>query len=199
MNPIPNQKFNFFPVATDIHFGFGVLQTLPARVKSAGGQSAFLVTDPGLRAAGILDQIVGLLRTNSVSVTVCDGVVPDFGSNLIDRTAAELKKAGSAVVIGVGGGSSLDTAKAIGALATNPGSCLDYVGLHNVRNKSLPVIAIPTTAGTGSEVSLWSVFTDEGKSIKTPIGSFLIYPSIALCDPELTFNLPPHLTASTGM
>jgi len=199
MNPIPNQKFNFFPVATDIHFGFGVLQTLPARVKSAGGQSAFLVTDPGLRAAGILDQIVGLLRTNSVSVTVCDGVVPDSGSNLIDRTAAELKKAGSAVVIGVGGGSSLDTAKAIGALATNPGSCLDYVGLHNVRNKSLPVIAIPTTAGTGSEVSLWSVFTDEGKSIKTAIGSFLIYPSIALCDPELTFNLPPHLTASTGM
>jgi alcohol dehydrogenase len=199
MNPIASQTFNFFPVPTDIHFGFGILQTLPARVKSLGGRRAFLVTDPGLRAAGILDQVVDLLQTHSIPVTVCDRVVPDSGSKLIDSTVAELKNAGSDVVIGVGGGSSLDTAKAIGALAKNPGSCLDYVGLHNIRNKPLPVIAIPTTAGTGSEVTLWSVFTDEDKSVKTAIGSFLLYPSIALCDPELTFNLPAHLTAATGM
>jgi len=199
MNPIESQTFNFFPVPTDVHFGLGVLQTLPVQVKSLGAQKAFLVTDPGLRAAGILDQIVGLLQAHSIPVTVCDQVVADSGSKLIDSTVMELKQSGADIVIGVGGGSSLETAKAIGALATNPGSCLDYIGLHNVRNKSLPVIAIPTTAGTGSEVTLWSVFTDEDKKIKTAIGSFLLYPSIALCDPELTLNLPPHLTASTGM
>jgi alcohol dehydrogenase len=76
---------------------------------------------------------------------------------------------------------------------------MDYIGLNKVRNKPLPLIAIPTTSGTGSEVTLWSVFTDESRSIKVAIGGLLVYPTIALCDPELTSNLPPHLTSSTGM
>jgi alcohol dehydrogenase class IV len=192
-------SFNFFPVPTDIHFGFGMLRTLPARVKALGGTHVFLVTDPGLRVAGILDQVLSILRAESVAVTVCDQVKPDSGSELIDRTTKELKASGAETVVGIGGGSSLDTAKAVAALATNPGSCLDYVGLHNVKSRPLPTIAIPTTAGTGSEVTLWSVFTDEGKKLKAAIRSFYLYPSVAICDPELTLNLPPHLTASTGM
>jgi alcohol dehydrogenase len=199
MNLNSEQTFNFFPVATDIQFGPGVLQTLPARVRSLGGSHAFLVSDSGLRATGIVDKIVALLQANGIQVDVCDRVKPDSGSVLIDSTTAELKRCGAGVVIGLGGGSSLDTAKAVAALATNPGSCLEYVGLHKLRNKPLPVIAIPTTAGTGSEVTLWSVFTDEAKGLKVAIGGFLIYPSIALCDPELTIDLPAHLTASTGM
>jgi alcohol dehydrogenase len=199
MNLNPEQTFNFFPVPTDIHFGPGVLQALPARVNSFGAQKAFLVTDPGLRAAGILDKVVTLLQTSGIQVDVCDRVKPDSGSQLIDCTTAELKQSGAGVVIGIGGGSSLDTAKAVAALATNPGSCLDYVGLNKLRNKPLPTIAIPTTAGTGSEVTLWSVFTDDTKGLKVAIGGFLIYPAVALCDPELTIDLPAQLTASTGM
>jgi len=84
-------------------------------------------------------------------------------------------------------------------LATNPGPALSYAGLHKVRNRPLPMIAIPTTAGTGSEVTLWSVFTDDTRSVKVAIGSTLIYPAVALCDPELTLGLPPLLTAATGM
>jgi len=102
-------------------------------------------------------------------------------------------------VVGIGGGSSLDTAKAVAALATNAGSALDYAGLNKVRNRPLPMIAAPTTSGTGSEVTLWSVFTDDTRAVKVAIGGVLIYPSVALCDPELTLELPAALTAATGM
>ncbi|MGP8247946.1 MAG: iron-containing alcohol dehydrogenase [Bryobacteraceae bacterium] len=199
MNLNVSQCFNFLPVPTDIHFGCGILRTLPERIKSAGGTNAFLVTDPGVRAAGILDRVTATLRDAGVDFTVCDRVKPDSGSTLIDETVVELKSNRSDVVVGIGGGSALDTAKAVAALATNPGSALDYVGLHKIRNRPLPMIAIPTTAGTGSEVTLWSVFTDDTCAVKVAIGSVLIFPSVALCDPELTLELPPPLTAATGM
>ena len=193
------QSFNFLPVPTDIHFGCGMVRTLPARIRAVGGSRAFLVTDPGLRAAGILDDVARVLKEGGIDFAVCDRVKPDSGSRLIDETAAELKQSQADVVVGIGGGSSLDTAKAVAALATNPGSAMEYVGLHKIRNRPLPSIAIPTTAGTGSEVTLWSVFTDEDRAVKVAIGSILIYPSVALCDPELTLGLPAALTAATGM
>jgi alcohol dehydrogenase len=199
MNLNVSQCFNFLPMPTDIHFGCGILRTLPDRIKSTGATNAFLVTDAGVRAAGILDRVAATLRDAGVDFTVCDRVKPDSGSSLIDETVAELKSSRSDVVVGIGGGSSLDTAKAVAALATNAGSALDYVGLSKVRNRPLPMIAIPTTAGTGSEVTLWSVFTDDTRALKVAIGSVLIYPSVALCDPELTLGLPPPLSAATGM
>ncbi|MBZ5622337.1 MAG: iron-containing alcohol dehydrogenase [Acidobacteriia bacterium] len=199
MNVNVAQTFNFLPVPTDIHFGCGVLRDLPERVRSAGATRPFLVTDPGVCAAGILDEVTAILRKADMGFTLCDRVKPDSGSALIDETAAELKRSGSDVVVGIGGGSSLDTAKAVAALATNAGSSLDYVGLHKVRNRPMPMIAIPTTAGTGSEVTLWSVFTDDTRSIKVAIGGVMIYPTVALCDPDLTLGLPPLLTAATGM
>jgi len=199
MNVNVAQSFNFLPVPTDIHFGCGMLRTLPDRIQALGGTRAFVITDPGVRAAGILDEVTRILERAGIEAAVCDRVKPDSGSALIDRTTAELKASGCDVVVGVGGGSSLDTAKAVAALATNPGSALDYAGLHKVRNRPLPVVAIPTTAGTGSEVTLWSVFTDDARAVKVAIGSILLYPSVALCDPELTLELPPPVTAATGM
>ena len=199
MNVNVAQTFNFLPVPTDIHFGYGLLRDLPERIRSAGGSKPFLVTDPGVCAAGILDEVAGILRKADMEFALCDRVKPDSGSGLIDGVAAEFRKSGGDAVVGIGGGSSLDTAKAVAALATNPGSALDYVGLHKVRNRPAPVIAIPTTAGTGSEVTLWSVFTDETRSVKVAIGGVLMYPAVALCDPELTVGLPPTLTAATGM
>lgn len=199
MNVNVAQSFNFLPVPTDIHFGCGMLHSLPERLQALGGTRAFLVTDPGVRAAGILDAVTERLRDRGVEFEICDRVKPDSGSMLIDETAAELKRSGCDAVVGVGGGSSLDTAKAVAALATNEGPALSYTGLHKIRNRPLPMIAIPTTAGTGSEVTLWSVFTDDTSNVKVAIGSTLIYPAVALCDPELTLGLPPALTAATGM
>jgi alcohol dehydrogenase class IV len=193
------QTFNFLPIPTDIHFGCGTLKSLPDRIQALGASKAFLVTDPGVKEAGLLAKAEHHLRAASIEFAVCDRVQPDSGSALIDETAAQLKKGGCDIVVGIGGGSSLDTAKAVAALATNPGSALDYIGLHKVRNRPLPTVAIPTTAGTGSEVTLWSVFTDETRAVKVAIGGIMIYPSVALCDPELTIGLPPALTAATGM
>jgi alcohol dehydrogenase len=193
------QTFNFLPIPTDVHFGFGVARSLPERVKSLGGHKIFLVTDPGVRGAGVLDGVTEALQQASICFTVYDRVTADSGSELINAAVDELKTSESDIVVGIGGGSSLDTAKAVAAMATNPGSLLDYLGLHKVRERPLPVIAIPTTAGTGSEVSLWSVFTDDARQLKVAIGGVLMYPAMALCDPELTMNLPASLTASTGM
>ncbi|HVL23005.1 MAG TPA: iron-containing alcohol dehydrogenase, partial [Thermomicrobiales bacterium] len=101
--------------------------------------------------------------------------------------------------IGIGGGSSIDVAKAAAALATNPGAPGDYVGREKLTHDPLPIIAIPTTAGTGSEVTMWSVLTDAATGTKVSIGSVRIMPRVALLDPELTYGLPPALTAATGM
>src|SRR5450759_485358 len=199
MNMNASQSFNFLPIPTDIHFGCGILRTLPDRIRSLGGKKAFLVTDPGVSAAGITDRVGAILRDASVDFAVCDRVKPDSGSRLIDETTVELKSSGADVVVGIGGGSSLDPAKAVAALATNAGSALDYAGLNKVSNRPLPMIAVPTTSGTGSEVTLWSVFTDDTRAVKVAIGGVLIYPSVALCDPELTLELPAALTAATGM
>ncbi len=199
MTPNVSQTFNFFPVPTDVHFGCGVVKTLPERIKGFGSNRAFVVTDPGIKAAGLLAMLEQLLHDAGVACTVFDRVKADSGSRLIDECTVALKSSGAGVVVGIGGGSSLDTAKAAAALATNPGSSLDFVGLNKLQQRPLPMIAIPTTAGTGSEVTLWSVFTDETREVKVAIGSFLNYPAVALCDPELTLGLPPLLTAATGM
>lgn len=194
-----SQTFNFFPVPTDIHFGCGVLNSLPDRLQALGSQRPFLVTDPGLRAAGLVERVETLLAAAGMPLAVFDRVKPDSSSGLIDAAAAERRAHQADAVVGLGGGSSLDTAKAVAAMATNSGSILDYAGLHKIVSRPLPTVAIPTTAGTGSEVTLWSVFTDDTKRIKSAAGSFLLYPSVALCDPELTLELPPPLTAATGM
>jgi alcohol dehydrogenase class IV len=192
-------SFNFFPIPTDLHFGHGALATLPEQVRALGGNKALVVTDQGVRKAGLIDRAEKLLSAAGLGISVYDGVIADSGSGLITEATRQLTDAGSEIVIGIGGGSSLDTAKAVAVLAANGGVITDYVGLGKVKEKPLPVIAIPTTAGTGSEVSFWSVFTDDSRALKVAIGGFSIYPAVALCDPELTLALPPLTTATTGM
>src|SRR5262249_17178745 len=193
------QSFNFLPIPTDIHFGCGVLLSLPERVRTLGARRVFLVTDRGIRAAGIMDKVVDLLSAANITCEVYHPVRPDSASPLISEAATQLRESGAEIVVGLGGGSSVDTAKGAATLATNPGSVLEYVGLDRVKNALLPLIAIPTTAGTGSEVSLWSVFTNDDTGLKVAVGSIFLYPMIALCDPELTLELPPLMTAATGM
>ena len=199
MNLDAGQGFNFLPIPTDVHFGFGSSRSLPTHVRSLSARKVFVVTDPGVRGSGIVDTITTVLDQAALEFSVYDQVTADSGSTLISEAVDKLRTDGADLVVGVGGGSALDTAKAVAALATNPGSPLDYVGLHKVRNRPLPTIAIPTTAGTGSEVSLWSVFTDDARKLKVAMGGVLLYPTVALCDPDLTMGLPAPLTASTGM
>ena len=199
MNINVDQRFNFLPVPTDVHFGFGVAASMAEHVARLQGHRVFVVTDPGVRRAGSIDEITTSLEHARIELTIFDNVTADSGSTLICEGLRELEAFSADTVIGVGGGSALDTAKAIAALATNPGSPLDYVGLDRLRVRPLPTIAVPTTAGTGSEVSVWSVFTDDERRLKVAIGGVLLCPPVALCDPALTLRLPPSLTASTGM
>ena len=199
MNVNTGQRFNFLPIPTDVHFGYGVSGSLAEQVQSLQARKVFVVTDPGVRGCGIADKVTTTLQRAAIEFAIYDRVTADSGSRLISEAVEELRANGADVVVGVGGGSALDTAKAVAALATNPGSPLDYAGLHKIKTRPLPTIAIPTTAGTGSEVSLWSVFTDDARKLKVAIGGVLMSPTVALCDPELTMALPAGLTASTGM
>lgn len=194
-----DESFNFFPLPTDLHFGHGVLAKLPEQVRALGGRKAFVVTDAGVRRTGAIERAQQLLEAAGVGVSVYDGVHADSGSGLITEAARQRRECGADVVVGIGGGSSLDTAKAVAVLATSGGQILDYVGFGKVTQRPLPVVAVPTTAGTGSEVSLWSVFTDDTRALKVAIGGFALYPAVALCDPDLTLALPPFVTAATGM
>jgi len=191
--------FRFLPVPTEIQFGGGVAATLPDRLRALGCRRPFLVTDPGVRSAGLAERLTEPLADAGMDCLLFDGVTPDSGTRLIGEATAQCKQGGADAVIGLGGGSSLDTAKAVAAMATNPGSILDYAGLDKIIHPPLPIIAVPTTAGTGSEVSLWSVFVDDSTRVKSAAGSVRLFPSIALCDPDLTLTLPAGATAATGM
>jgi alcohol dehydrogenase len=194
-----DSSFRFLPIPTEIQFGCGTLSKLPERIRGLGCKKAFVVTDPGMRAAGAIARVEALLSAAGIGFAVYDSVTPDSGSGLIGEAAARLKETGADVVVGLGGGSALDSSKAVAAMATNPGAILDYTGVDKLIHKPLPVVAIPTASGTGSEVTFWSVFLDDRTKLKVAAGGVLLFPTIALCDPELTLTLPPSATAATGM
>lgn len=193
------QMFNFPAIGTEVLFGFGVLERLPEKVVEVGGKRALIVTDKGVRAAGIVDQVIDVLTKAWIPAVVFDEVPQDSGSKTVEHAVGVLRAEACDLVVGVGGGSSLDAAKAVAFGATNPAPITQYAGLNKLRTPGLPMIAIPTTAGTGSEVSYWSVMTDDDRKIKIGIGGALVFPRVAIADPALTLSLPPFLTATTGM
>lgn len=194
-----NQSFTFPAIGTEVVFGFGVLERLPEKVAELGGKRVLIVTDKGLRASGVVDQVIERLTDAWIPAVIFDEVPQDSGSRTVERAVAVLRAESCDLVVGVGGGSSLDAAKAVAFGATNPPPIVQYAGLNKLKQPGLPVIAIPTTAGTGSEVSYWSVMTDDASQVKIGIGGALVFPRVALADPALTFSLPPFLTATTGM
>jgi len=194
-----NQTFAFPAIGTEVLFGYGVLERLPEKVAELGGERVFIVTDKGVQASGAVDQIIDILTHAWIPAVVFDEVPQDSGSKTVERAVDILRAESCNCVVGVGGGSSLDAAKAVAFSATNPPPVTQYAGLDKLKQPGLPVIAIPTTAGTGSEVSYWSVMTDDATQVKIGIGGALVFPRVALADPTLTLSLPPFLTATTGM
>jgi choline dehydrogenase len=156
-----------------------------------------LVTDPGVAAAGLADRALEHLD----EPVVFDEVRPNPDIELVDRGAEIYRESGCDGLVGLGGGSSIDTAKSIGVVAEHGGSIRDYEwGRDPIERRVPPLVAIPTTAGTGSEVTLWAVITDPDRKIKFNVGGTpLIGPHVALIDPELMLGLPPAVTAATGM
>jgi choline dehydrogenase len=184
-------------VPTRLVHGPGAIAQLGATLAELGVTRPLLVTDPGVAAAGLADRALEHLD----GVVVFDEVRPNPDIALVDRAAEIYAESGRDGLVALGGGSSIDTAKSIGVVARHGGSIRDYEwGVGELRQRVPPLVAIPTTAGTGSEVTLWAVITDHDRKLKFNVGGTpLIGPHVALIDPELMLGLPPAVTAATGM
>jgi alcohol dehydrogenase class IV len=185
-----------FNTTPSISFGAGALGNLGAIAKARIPGRALIVTDPGIVNTGILARAFSILEAAGVEATVFSDVVADPPTEIIAR--ATEAATGAAGVIGLGGGSSLDTAKLVALLAVGKEKLADVFGVGNARGPRLPLILIPTTAGTGSEVTPISIVTT-GENEKMGVVSPVILPDVALLDPELTLGLPAPVTAATGI
>ena len=179
-----------------VYYGSGSLSKLPDEIRKHGAQKIAVVTDPGVAGAGILDRIAGAVEGDTSHFTETQ---PEPPVQCVDRCVEFLKHNACDMVIGLGGGSSLDTAKMAAVLVHNPGSASDYFGADRLPKAGIPVIAIPTTAGTGSETTPAAVFVDATDKVKKGVRSDFLMPVGAILDPDLTLSLPQPLTASTGI
>jgi choline dehydrogenase len=184
-------------IPTRIVHGRGALAWLGRTVGELGVRRPLVVTDAGLVEAGLVARALAQLTDAVVFADVRAN--PDI--ELIDRGAALYRERGCDGLVAIGGGSPIDTAKSIGVVARHGGSIAGYEwGRDPIKRRVPPLVAIPTTAGTGSEVTLWAVVTDPGRRIKFNVGGTpLIATHVAIIDPELALALPPGLTAATGM
>lgn len=188
-----------YEIPTAIEFGCGSIQKLASHVKALRGSRVLVVSDPGVVKAGVVERVIEPLRSAGIPFEIFSDIESDPDIASVEKGTAQARVGGCDLIVGVGGGSSLDTAKAIGIMLTNDGHIRDYVGLGKVKKRPAPVIAVPTTAGTGSELTIWSVLSDKERKVKLSVGSIYNCSALALLDPELTVPLPPLVTAYTGM
>jgi alcohol dehydrogenase len=191
-------SFNF-ELPTKIEYGIGAVERLTEIIKALNAESLLVVTDKGIRNSGLLERISNLLDANKLAHNIFDNVEPNPKDYNVQEGAEMAKRLNPDCLVTVGGGSPIDCAKAIAVVARQGGAARDYVGPDKIGGDVLPLIAIPTTAGTGSEVTFSSVITDSKEKFKFSIKDPKIAPKVALVDPEMTLTMPPGLTAATGM
>ncbi len=180
--------------------GEGAVKKLPALVKSKGINNVLIVTDKGLMSLGLLNGMLEQMDKNEVKYVIYDGVQPNPTIDNIEEARRIYLKNGCQGIIAFGGGSPMDCAKAAGARVTNPNkSVVSMRGQLKIVHKLPPFFAVPTTAGTGSEVTLAAVVSNPETHEKNAINDPKLRPKYAVLDPELTLGLPPHITSTTGM
>ena len=189
----------FFQITTQIIYGRSSAARIGAITRELGLTKALVVTDRGVAGSGVLDQILTSLKEAGLSVVVFDEVEPNPRVQTADRAAEQFARLGCNGVVALGGGSPLDVGKTVGVLATNPGSAADYLGVDKVKNEGVPVIGVPTTAGTAAEITDVAVLSDPEKKIKVGLRSPQVAPRVALLDPLLTRSLPPAPTRDSGL
>jgi alcohol dehydrogenase class IV len=177
-------------------FGPGASAQLADKVKEFGGTKALCIYDKGVEMTGTADKLVTLLKDSGIGTVVFDGVQPDAPADVVNRAGQLARDEKVDVIVGIGGGSSLDTAKATAVLAENPLPITQYLQSGGKPYKStMPLILIPTASGTGSEVTIMAVVHNEANHTKEGI---LRAANLAIVDPELTLTVPPFITAATG-
>ena len=192
------QKASFFRVPPEVFYGIGAAEKMGELAKPLG-KKALIVTDPGVSGADLLDEIKANLKSSEIQTEVFDEVEPNPSVETVEKGLKAFKHFEGDFIVAVGGGSPMDVAKAVATLYTNGGRITDYEGVGKVEKPSIPVIAIPTTAGTGSEVTINLVITDRPNRHKFPVIDKNIAAKIAIVDPVMTLTLPPAITAATGL
>ncbi len=188
-----------FLVPKKIFTGAGCIGSVGEEIRNLGMQRVFIVTDSILVEIGALDVVKESLTNNQVEFSIFDDIDKEPTTEIVDKAIDSYKSNKSDCILAVGGGSAIDTAKAVSILLTNEGVINDYMGLNKVKKEGAPLIAAATTAGTGSEVTKFTIITDESTSVKMLIGSDYLMPAVAYADPMMTISMPRELTAATGI
>lgn len=179
--------------------GAGCLQELGPAISDLGFKKALVVTDKFLVSCGIAEKVTNVLKEQNIEFVIYDEVLPNPTCEVVNNGLIELKRHECDFVVSIGGGSPQDTAKAVALLATNGGDIRTYEGVNVTKNKALPIVAVNTTAGTSSEVTINYVITDEERHVKMVMVDKNSLVTITVNDPELMVNKPAALTAATGM
>jgi alcohol dehydrogenase class IV len=192
-------KVTLFRTTRRILFGPGSIERLGSEAQLLKAKKILIITDQGVIQAGLLEAVEKSLQSVSLPFVIFDGVEPDPRIEVVEKSVQLAKKEGIDLIIGFGGGSSLDIAKVTSIMVTNTGKIDSFFGIDLVPNSGIPVILIPTTAGTGSEVTPIAILSDTKEKLKKGIVSPTLFPEVAILDPKLTIGLPPSVTAFTGM
>ena len=192
------KDFNF-KVPQTIQFGMGSLSQLPEILKLNGSDNVMVVSDHGLEKIGVVKKVVDTIEASGLKHTEFLDVLPNPTVEIVNKAVEVYKECGATSIIALGGGSPMDVSKAVAALVKYGGKVHDYVGQQKVPGPVIPIIAIPTTAGTGSEVTASSVITDEETHFKMSIVSHMLLPQYAILDPELIMTAPASIAAACGI
>ena len=188
-----------FRIPAQVLLGAGAAESVGAEVKRLGGTHAFVVSDSNLKQIGLTDPVVASISGQGIKVTLYTGTEFEPSAQSIAPAIAAARAAGCDLVVGFGGGSSLDTAKAVALLSRNEGSVEDYLGIGLVKRRGVPSILVPTTAGTGAEITPNALFYVPAAREKRAVVSPHIIPDVAIVDPLVTLTVPPDVSAATGI
>ena len=183
------------------YHGKGAIQEIPGLVAAKGFKKAFIATDPDLVKFGVTKKVTDILDANGMAYEVYSDIKPNPTIENVQSGVAAYKASGADYMITVGGGSSMDTGKAIGIIINNPefADVRSLEGVAPTKNRTVYTIAVPTTAGTGSEVTEYAVVTDLAKGVKYPLADYELLPDMAIVDADMMMNAPKGLTASSGI
>ena len=181
--------------------GHKALEHIPFELAALLAKRPMIITDKGVRGAGLLEHVANAFEgADSQIVVIFDDVPPDSSLSTVRNAAAIYRENNCDAIIAIGGGSVIDTSKGVNILVSEGGNdLLKYSGAHNLPKPLKPFFVVPTTSGTGSEVTMVAVISDTDKGVKLPFTSYFLMPNAAILDPRMTQTLPPHITAMTGM